>query len=354
MATKRRSENVKRVIRTQNKNHDALKALPNVVGTATGLRQRKGRYTNEICVQVFVSQKVPLEDLPKPAIIPRQVVGTRGEKTRTDVIEVGPFRLLEDPNRYRPIPGGCSFGNANISAAAGTLGGWACDSSDNSIVALTCNHVVTSPYDRTHIPDGLASEVAQPGLDDAPDVEGNLVGSIKRIVPILTFPNSEIPPPITSVDAAICSVGDQIDLDVLNIAPAIYETAQPSSCVGDMVQKRGRTSELTTNGQITSVNVIGGSIDYGSRGGAPPAYATIGPCFAISSTDGQPFIQGGDSGSLVFLQQEGMVQGTFPVVGVVFSTNGITTNASDITLVFELLGLETVCQGLFNWVISTI
>src|SRR5262250_2752824 len=64
---------------------------------------------------------------------------------------------------------------------------------DNTIVALTCNHVVTSPYDRAQIPTALASEVAQPSLYDDPNVDGNLIGSIKRIVPILTLGDSSIP-----------------------------------------------------------------------------------------------------------------------------------------------------------------
>ena len=154
--------------------------------------------------------------------------------------------------------------------------------------------------------------------------------------------------PINAMDAAICTITQDIDPNVLDIG-IVKEIAHPADHFNAMVQKRGRTTKLTQNGQIVSVNTSSIAIDYGSKGGAPAAYAIISPCFMIWSTDGQPFVQGGDSGSLIFLQEKGHFLDMFPVVGLLFGesvgTPGpaghYTALASDIKSVFDALNLDT-------------
>src|SRR6266851_2731769 len=305
------------------RNTQDLLRYPNVVGVAVGPRQHTGEYTEEVCVQVFVSCKFARRDLPDWAMIPSEVPGRNGEMVSTDVINEGYVRPLQGPDtgRYRPhVPGGCSIGAAAALNTAGTLGGWAGDNTDETIVLLTNNHVVTAPGARTVIPS--PNTVLQPGGVDGGSSPGDVIGQTKRIVPMPTSSTNFQAPPQTAVDAAIVGMTVERDDQVLQVAPAIYETAAP--LISMLVEKRGRETLLTNNGKITSLSVTT-PVDYGVAG-VSHDYAQIGltggnSCFRIESTH-QPFAGRGDSGSLVFSQTQGQVNGTLPVVGLLFAAAG--------------------------------
>ena len=72
----------------QKKYDDWLLRMPNVVGTGIGYRQRGGEGSDELCLVVMVRRKVPLEDLPKAAILPQEIDGIP-----LDVVETGGFRI---------------------------------------------------------------------------------------------------------------------------------------------------------------------------------------------------------------------------------------------------------------------
>ena len=59
----------------------------NVVGVGIGLRQRAGQMTDEVCIVVSVSHKVPLAQLA-----PRDVIPAILEGVPIDVQETGQFR----------------------------------------------------------------------------------------------------------------------------------------------------------------------------------------------------------------------------------------------------------------------
>jgi hypothetical protein len=140
------------------------------------------------------------------------------------------------------------------------------------------------------------------------------------------------------VDAAIGTITEPRTDDVIDIGPAIYELGTPTLDMA--VQKRGRTTEYTDNGVITSINVQV-CVNYwgGLRG-------LIGNAFIVTSTDGAAFADRGDSGSLIFDQAPGELEGTFPVVGMFFavSNGGITTWHNDINVIFQQLRLTTICD----------
>ncbi|MCS7281784.1 MAG: hypothetical protein RMK65_01645 [Anaerolineae bacterium] len=48
---------------------------PNVVGVGIGLRQRGGKFTNELAIIVSVTHKVPWEDLAPEDRIPEEIEG---------------------------------------------------------------------------------------------------------------------------------------------------------------------------------------------------------------------------------------------------------------------------------------
>lgn len=340
-------DDLPRIKRTQELNADRLFEYPNVVGVATGFQEtRQGFGREEIRIQVFVQQKLPLSHLPDDAVIPREVPDPEGEGVRTDVIDAGFAQPLQDTTRYRPVPGGCSIGNLT-GINAGTLGGWACDETDDTTVFLTNNHVVTATGNRGAIP--ANSGMVQPGQLDGGTAPADQIGQTKRIVPIATSA-AQATAPTTAVDAAIVTITADRDNDVIDIGPAIYETATPTLNMN--VQKRGRTTGRTTNGRVVSVNASW-LLNYGTTGS--PAFARIGTgasVFNIASTDGNPFGDRGDSGSLIFDQAAGELDGTRPVVGLLFAGGrnggtgafGMLIGACNIANVFNQLDLTTICD----------
>jgi hypothetical protein len=248
-----------------------------------------------------------------------------------DVIEVGFVYAAVDPTRYRPVPGGCSIGHESV-IDAGTLGGWACDLADDSVVLLTCNHCIAN-LSVASAPGG----VVQPGRLDGGLVPGDLIGQMKRFVPIATGASC-MGLPVSPVDAAIGTITETRTDEVIDIGPAIYELGAPALEMA--VHKRGRTTEYTNNGVITSVNVqVCVSYWAGLRG-------LIGNAFIVTSTDGAAFADRGDSGALIFDQASGELEGTFPVVGMFFavSNGGLTTWHNDINVIFNQLRLTTICD----------
>ena len=155
------------------------------------------------------------------------------------------------------------------------------------------------------------------------------------------------------VDAAIgtIDVGWTADLRQLNV-PVIYELQAPA--LGMNVQKRGRTTRLTTNGSITTINTTI-DITYRNR----TRLGRVQNSFIITSTDGNIFSDSGDSGSLILNQAEGELGGTFPVVGLLFGggTNmwgTPITVANDINAVFGALNLTTLCACAVRAVIRAV
>ncbi len=329
--------------RVQDLNAERLYELPNVIGLGTGFPQTGGEFktTRGPVVQVFVQRKYPDAELPDWARIPRELPGIDRARISVDVVEVGFVYAAQDTTRYRPVPGGCSIGHQNA-VDASTLGGWACDLTDDSIVLLSCNHCIAG-LNVASVPGGIV----QPGRLDGGVVPADLIGALKRFIPININPN----PPVTPVDAAVGTITVQRDDDVLNIGPAIYELGTPA--LGMTVQKRGRTTQYTNNGTITSVNVQV-NVNYGTV--AAPVIGRIGNSFIVTSTDGNAFANRGDSGSLIFDTNQGTLNSTFPVLGMFFavSNNGVTTWHNDINTIFAQLNLSTVCACALRAIINAI
>ena len=80
------TDQTKRIAARQSRYDSYLMALPNVVGTAIGYRQRGGAQTKELCLVVMVRRKCAPADLPADEIVPRELDGIP-----LDVIETGGF-----------------------------------------------------------------------------------------------------------------------------------------------------------------------------------------------------------------------------------------------------------------------
>ncbi|MCY3717979.1 MAG: hypothetical protein OXG07_00290 [Anaerolineaceae bacterium] len=79
----------RRAIRIQEKYNEQLMALPNVVGTAVGLRKRQGQFTDQVALVVMVARKLPRASLATAELVPRELEGVP-----VDVLETGAFHSL--------------------------------------------------------------------------------------------------------------------------------------------------------------------------------------------------------------------------------------------------------------------
>lgn len=80
---------IDRITRAQDQHSEALLRLPNVVGTALGVKITDDEPTGDLALVVLVRQKVPLESLKPEERIPAEIDGVL-----VDVQEVGDLLAL--------------------------------------------------------------------------------------------------------------------------------------------------------------------------------------------------------------------------------------------------------------------
>jgi hypothetical protein len=172
-----------------------------------GRKEVKGKPTGTLALRFYVDRKQPLSRLsaePVPETV-RLLSRTEAKDVRlaTDVIETPRPAPEQDPDtRIRPVPGGVSFG---ISGSTGTLGGWVWDATDDTIVALTNNHVLLNT---------IGADTLQQGTADGGSLPGDKIGDVKRSI-------ARINPGTNLVDCAISDVDDADNVDdrVIEIGP---------------------------------------------------------------------------------------------------------------------------------------
>jgi hypothetical protein len=78
-----------RVAEVRARHERELLRYPNVVGVATGSRVRQGAPTGEPCLVVYVTRKIPRDQLGPGQLLPTEVEGVP-----VDVVESGPIQAL--------------------------------------------------------------------------------------------------------------------------------------------------------------------------------------------------------------------------------------------------------------------
>jgi hypothetical protein len=302
-----------RAIAVQQRNTDALLAIPGVVGTAVALLPdgRPG-------VQLLLER-------PDIAGLPQALDGIPVTARVT-----GLLMALSDPTkRARPAPPGFSVGHPAITA--GTIGARVRDALGR-VYILSNNHVLANSNNAT-----IGDATYQPGPFDG----GTAADSIATLADfqIITFSNTAT----NTIDAAI-ALSNTTVLD--NATPSddgygmpnatIFGDSNhdgvfdnPNALLGRNVQKYGRTTRLT-HGQITGVN------------------ATVTICYEVSDftcTKSTRFVDqliispgtfsgGGDSGSLIVTDD-----GNLNPVALLFAGSSSVTIANRIDLVLNRFGV---------------
>lgn len=245
------------VLSIQDRSTSRLMAVPDVVGTATGLgedgepvilvltKRGSARGLPAALNGVPVRMKVTgeLRALPQQApALPTQPpgVGGRGGRQGSD----GTRRTTDPTQRFsRPVPIGVSTGNEG-ECSAGTISARVTDGTN--VYALSNNHV----FARENLAP-LGSRVLQPGPYDTRCAANpnDAIGTLTAFVPIVMSQAAA-----NTVDGAIArssttalgqaTPSDGYGTPSTTIAPAV---------VGQAVQKYGRTTRLT-RGTITAIH----------------------------------------------------------------------------------------------------
>ena len=324
-------------IRVKRQNRDYLLGRRNVVACGVGFKETEGGITDEPCVVVSVTKKVPKAQLSSADIVPKKL----GE-VRTDVQETGVIRALQGhTDRWRPAPGGVSIGHIDVTA--GTLG--CLVTRDGQLFILSNNHVLANSnaaqrgdpiiqagrYDGGTLNDQIATLEdfiplnfgaspatcsAATGVESFLNWLAKLLGSSHRVMAFQQVPGRNL------VDAAIARpLSDDL------VEKRIFEIGVPKGAreatLGAQVKKSGRTTGFTT-GRITQIDVTT-QVSYGE--GQDAIFEDQLMAGAMS--------QGGDSGSAV-LDEEDFV------VGLLFAGSDAATIISPIQFVLDALNVEIV------------
>lgn len=320
-----------------------MSGLDNVIGIGRGHKWVRGKDTGQDATLILVNKKYPRRDLTRDAIIPKRI----GEDV-TDVIEVGDVRFLsiERTGVQRPAHPGMSIGHYKVSA--GTFGAIVRDRNNSEPLILSNNHVLansTNGHDERAKP---GDAILQPGLYDGGNIEGSVIGHLKRFVPLhsdVSVPRCKIAKAFEDilnkyvrlfqpqyrikvlreseqVNLVDCAVAAPVSPDM--IAPDIVEVGVVAGIkepqLGMAVKKSGRSSGLTYS-MILATDVV---IRVGVSNTESCVFADQILAGALSLP--------GDSGSLVLTEDN-------YAVGLLFAGSGHTTMFSRIATVFDELNI---------------
>jgi hypothetical protein len=257
---------MKKKVRLSKKCRQDLMKKPNVVGVGRGFRHKSGQTTDDPAIVVLVTKKIPKEELPGEALVPRSLKGQR-----VDVIEIGEIRLLDEDEayhpagnsdhntenrrkRYRPAPGGVSIGHYRITA--GTLGSVVKEVGSGRRLILSNNHVLANSSSGKDGRAAAGDAVLQPGAYDGGTVDRDLIASLERFVPMQrTFQRSH---------CAAAGMWERAANKVLSLfAPQYRVHLQRSNSKGNLVDAAVAVAQddADLSGEILGLGRVTGTAD---------------------------------------------------------------------------------------------
>jgi hypothetical protein len=273
----------------------------NVVGVGIGVNSADPK-DDSPTLQIFVRQKFPKDDVSEANMLPSEFQGKPVTVTQSDAL----VRFADPTIAVRPLVPGISVGPVGV-YMAGTLGAVLTDGEKAYLISN--NHVFA---DENRL--GPGTQIFQPGALDG--------GDATRLVAALTVAPALLAGGVSNeVDCAIAELQGVPASNALPGEPNIGAVAEPA--LGMQVFKYGRSSGRTV-GRVTTIGFIA-SVVY-----------NMGPVrlveqIVITTSDGTPFSQPGDSGSLI------REMGTGDAVGLLVGGSSQATVASDVSRVLAAL-----------------
>ncbi|MCD3195810.1 hypothetical protein G8S49_11670 [Clostridium botulinum C] len=210
----------------------------NVVGIGLGYKVKNGFYTNQLCVQVFVSRKYYENDININDKIPSMYKGIP-----TDVKETGYFRACSFRGKKRPVLGGYSISGNMNSKNSGTAG--CLVKSGSAQFLLGTNHVIVNLN-----MEPIAAPIVQPSLEYGGYTPTDTVATVHKFIPLRFIQGRDRPINLTD-----CALGLLTKPNIMSNKIALIGKLKcvKNPKLGAHVKKVGETTELT-EGTITSVN----------------------------------------------------------------------------------------------------
>lgn len=299
-----------------------LSKYPGVVSVEIGIKESGGALTDDLSFRVYVTEKLPEDQLSPDQIIPAEIFGVK-----TDVIEYDLPTPTFDTNKYRPLKGGIQIDNEKPSGQ-GTLGCVAKVNGTNEIVVLTNAHVVQV---------GGASGTVKMGQPE-------YVECCCCACDEIGFSASADQKFDGTLDAAIVhlksGVGAENVIRMLNTdgSDGIVQGSATAVVSTDTVVKVGRTSDKT-QGTVVSVT-------HASGAGSDGTPARTNQILVKPNAGTTLFQDRGDSGSVLVDKDNkviGLMWGAYLTPGTSLYGNGI---ACPIDAVLSALNITIPAGGL--------
>ncbi len=310
---------------------EQLMSMAGVVHVSIGLKEKGTRLTDDLCIRVYVKEKIAAKVLDKADIIPEKINGIP-----TDVNVVETINFEQDNARYQELIGGITVTNRIIGfnstgtgtlMSRGSLGCMATYTQTNSIVILSNWHVLAANGavigDRIYQPSPTTLPVLTPAqIPFKPKDDTDAIGKLlKHAI------TTKVDGAIASLDGcnSICSrccgrnYKNEINgLSVGGNPPKNTIIGEASATIGETVYKVGRSTGRTV-GRVVDDNFPTFSI---TRGGT--TYTFSGQIKIQQTTTTIPFSQHGDSGSVIINHQN-------KIIGLLFASGRSTVGTSPST-----------------------
>lgn len=291
-------------------NEEDLFALDNVNAIGIGFKETKDKVTEQLCIKVFVKQKLKEKDLTKSQIVPKKI-----NDVLTDVFEIGEITAQANTARVRPAKPGFSIGHYKITA--GTFGGVARDTCyPCRYYILSNNHVLANTNAAS-----IGDPILQPGQHDGGVNPRDRIAKLAKFVPIKFGSLARY----NLVDAALARPLNA-DLIIGSIHQLGIPKGTQEAALSMEVIKSGRTTGTTTN-KVISVDATV-AVGYGASG---VAY------FKNQFMSGN-MSAGGDSGSLL------LNRSTRKVMGLLFAGSSQITVFNNIHNVMMALNITLLTE----------
>jgi hypothetical protein len=311
---------------------ERLMALPGVTGVGLGGRVRSGRRINELVLKVYVTKKLPAEELDPAGLVPAEFEGIPtdvAEQPATGSLLQGPPAGKPEPppsthgdaRRQRPLKGG-SRAQVDLSGAGfGTLGCMLTAAGDASkVYALTNWHVLVADEST---PTAGTTKAGQPTNDDS------VTRCCSAIVGKVAGGGWQPDVGAVSLDPGMQWCADILEIGAVSGQRPITPTEAQNHVA---VRKRGERSGLTGG----TVESIGKTFTVGGRTyndvmvvvpNADPSQGSIPLFFAVPGDSGSALVnEANEVVGLVFARPdppaggkyEGLVNGwAFPLEDVI-------------------------------------
>ncbi|KGM98500.1 serine protease [Clostridium botulinum] len=230
-----------RIRYTCNSEYEYFLRKRNVQGIGLGYKKINGKCTFRKCIRVFVSKKLPSNNIAKEDLIPAYF-----NYIPTDVVESGVFTTCALSARIRPVQCGYSIGPVGVNIY-GTLGCLVKNKREKAVYVLSASHAL-NPLGKV----SFGTPIVQPGVLDGGSIRNDVIANLIRSTTIQYI--SLFSKPVNTVDAAVAKVSDisLVSTTMAIVGKDVKQIAPPK--IGEKVFKVGRTTGYT-EGHITETDV---------------------------------------------------------------------------------------------------